>query len=150
MSSFTDYTEQRLMYARDILKSGEIRRALSVCEQLLSPASILTHGKEIFLIIADAIELSGDIEKAAMIRGRADALFPDSHSTIESPEIVIDQFLPLLRFRDDDSFEEVKYDEVIIEYPAFQSREVSKPNITIPLSEETSNALSACENSGDS
>ena len=145
MSSFTDYTKQRLIYARDILKSGEIQRALSVCEQLLSPASILSHGKEIFLIISDAIELSGDIEKAAMIRKRTDALFPDINAGIEAPEIVIDQFLPLLRFRNDDSFEKVEYDEVTIEYPAFQSREIPKQEITIPLSEETSNALSALE-----
>ena len=72
-------------------------------------------------------------------------MFPDTNSAIEAPEIVIDQFLPLLRFRDDDAVEKVKYDEVIIEYSAFQSREITKPDFTIPLSEETSNALSALE-----
>jgi hypothetical protein len=78
MSAFTDYTEQRLIYARDLLKSGDIQRALSICEQLLSPASIFSHGREIFLIISDAIEKDGDFDKATLIRKRADELFPDS------------------------------------------------------------------------
>lgn len=144
MSSFTDYTAQRLIFARDMLKSGQIQRALSVCEQLLSPASILSHGREIFLIISDAIELSGDMKKASMIRQRADVLFPNSHAVIESPEMVINQFLPLLEFNKD-SLETVEYDEVTITYPGFQRKEIPKQEISIPLSQDTSNALSALE-----
>lgn len=145
MSSFTDYTEQRLIYARDILKSGQIQRALTICEQLLSPASILSHGREIFLIISEAIELSGDRNKAEMIRSRADELFADSIVLSESPETVIKQFLPLLRFQDDESFEQVEYDEISISFPPFQSREVPKQEIIISRSDDTSKTLSALE-----
>ena len=121
MSSFTDYTEQRLIYARDVLKSGDIQKALSICEQLLSQASIFSHGKEIFLIISDAIEKAGDFKKATLIRNRADELFPDSIadsiSILRSPELVIESILPFLHFEDDvlpDLYETKPLPEVIV------------------------------------
>ncbi|MFM8456896.1 MAG: hypothetical protein ACKOAK_09020 [Ignavibacteria bacterium] len=147
MSSFTDYTEQRLVYARDILKSGEIQRALSICEQLLSPASILSHGREIFLLIADAIELSGDISKAVLIRKRAEVLFPESKphaiSLIRYPEIVIEQLLPLIQLNDDQIIH-VDYDAVSIEFPKFERREINTQFQNV-RSEESKQTLSALE-----
>jgi len=147
MSSFTEYTEQRLVYARDILKSGEIQRALSICEQLLSPASILSHGREIFLLIADAIELSGDAVKASVIRNRAEELFPESMqgevSLIRSPDIVIEQLLPLIHFEHDQMITQVEYDPISIAFPEFEQRVISQ--IQNVRSEESKQTLSALE-----
>ena len=149
MSSFTDYTEQRLLYARDLLKSGDIQRALSICEQLLSPASIFSHGKEIFLIISDAIEKAGDFDKATLIRKRADELFPDSIdnsiSILRSPEIVIDSILPFLHFKDDVLPEQIEYDEINVDFPSFTLKEYPKKQIEITRSEESQQTLSALE-----
>ena len=149
MSSFTDYTEQRLIYARDLLKSGDIQRALSICEQLLSPASIFSHGKEIFLIISDAIEKAGDFDKATLIRKRADELFPDSIddsiAILRSPEIVIDSILPFLHFKDDVLPEQIEYDEINVDFPSFTLKEYPKQQIEIIRSEESQQTLSALE-----
>jgi len=149
MSSFTDYTEQRLIYARDLLKSGDIQRALSICEQLLSPASIFSHGKEIFLIISDAIEKAGDFDKATLIRKRADELFPDSSDVsiaiLRSPEIVIDSILPFLHFKDDVLPEQIEYDEINVDFPSFTLKEYPKQQIEIIRSEESQQTLSALE-----
>lgn len=149
MSSFTDYTEQRLIYARDLLKSGDIQRALSICEQLLSPASIFSHGKEIFLIISDAIEKAGDFDKATLIRKRADELFPDSSDVsiaiLRSPEIVIDSILPFLHFKDDVLPELIEYDEINVDFPSFTLKEYPKQQIEIIRSEESQQTLSALE-----
>jgi len=149
MSSFTDYTEQRLLYARDLLKSGDIQRALSICEQLLSPASIFSHGKEIFLIISDAIEKAGDFDKATLIRKRADELFPDSIddsiAILRSPEIVIESILPFLHFKDDVLPELIEYDEINVDFPSFTLKEYPKQQIEIIRSEESQQTLSALE-----
>ncbi len=149
MSSFTDYTEQRLIYARDLLKSGDIQRALSICEQLLSPASIFSHGKEIFLIISDAIEKAGDFDKATLIRKRADELFPDSIddsiAILRSPEIVIESILPFLHFKDDVLPEPIQYDEISVVFPSFTLKEYPKQQIEITRSEESQQTLSALE-----
>lgn len=149
MSSFTDYTEQRLIYARDLLKSGDIQRALSICEQLLSPASIFSHGKEIFLIISDAIEKAGDFDKATLIRKRADELFPDSIddsiAILRSPEIVIESILPFLHFKDDVLPELIEYDEINVDFPSFTLKEYPKQQIEIIRSEESQQTLSALE-----
>jgi tetratricopeptide (TPR) repeat protein len=149
MSSFTDYTEQRLIYARDLLKSGDIQRALSICEQLLSPASIFSHGKEIFLIISDAIEKAGDFNKATLIRKRADELFPDSIddsiAILRSPEIVIESILPFLHFKDDVLPELIEYDEINVDFPSFTLKEYPKQQIEIIRSEESQQTLSALE-----
>jgi tetratricopeptide (TPR) repeat protein len=149
MSSFTDYTEQRLIYARDLLKSGDIQRALSICEQLLSPASIFSHGKEIFLIISDAIEKAGDFDKATLIRKRADELFPDSIDDsiviLRSPEIVIESILPFLHFKDDVLPELIEYDEINVDFPSFTLKEYPKQQIEIIRSEESQQTLSALE-----
>jgi tetratricopeptide (TPR) repeat protein len=149
MSSFTDYTEQRLIYARDLLKSGDIQRALSICEQLLSPASIFSHGKEIFLIISDAIEKAGDFDKATLIRKRADELFPDSIddsiAILRSPEIVIESILPFLHFKDDVLPEQIEYDEINVDFPSFTLKEYPKKQIEIIRSEESQQTLSALE-----
>ena len=149
MSSFTDYTEQRLIYARDLLKSGDIQRALSICEQLLSPASIFSHGKEIFLIISDAIEKAGDFDKATLIRKRADELFPDSIddsiAILRSPEIVIESILPFLHFKDDVLPELIEYDEINVDFPSFTLKEYPKQQIEITRSEESQQTLSALE-----
>jgi tetratricopeptide (TPR) repeat protein len=149
MSSFTDYTEQRLIYARDLLKSGDIQRALSICEQLLSPASIFSHGKEIFLIISDAIEKAGDFDKATLIRKRADELFPDSIddsiAILRSPEIVIESILPFLHFKDDVLPELIEYDEINVDFPSFTLKEYPKKQIEIIRSEESQQTLSALE-----
>ena len=149
MSSFTDYTEQRLLYARDLLKSGDIQRALSICEQLLSPASIFSHGKEIFLIISDAIEKAGDFDKATLIRKRADELFPDSIdesiAILRSPEIVIESILPFLHFKDDVLPELIEYDEINVDFPSFTLKEYPKQQIEITRSEESQQTLSALE-----
>jgi len=149
MSSFTDYTKQRLIYARDLLKSGDIQRALSICEQLLSPASIFSHGKEIFLIISDAIEKAGDFDKATLIRKRADELFPDSIddsiAILRSPEIVIESILPFLHFKDDVLPELIEYDEINVDFPSFTLKEYPKQQIEIIRSEESQQTLSALE-----
>jgi tetratricopeptide (TPR) repeat protein len=149
MSSFTDYTEQRLIYARDLLKSGDIQRALSICEQLLSPASIFSHGKEIFLIISDAIEKAGDFNKATLIRKRADELFPDSIdesiAILRSPEIVIESIFPFLHFKDDVLPELIEYDEINVDFPSFTLKEYPKQQIEIIRSEESQQTLSALE-----
>ena len=149
MSSFTDYTKQRLIYARDLLKSGDIQRALSICEQLLSPASIFSHGKEIFLIISDAIEKAGDFNKATLIRKRADELFPDSIddsiAILRSPEIVIESILPFLHFKDDVLPELIEYDEINVDFPSFTLKEYPKQQIEIIRSEESQQTLSALE-----
>lgn len=149
MSSFTDYTEQRLLYAQDLLKSGDIQRALSICEQLLSPASIFSHGKEILLIISDAIEKAGDFDKATLIRKRADELFPDSSDVsiaiLRSPEIVIESILPFLHFKDDVLPEQIEYDEINVDFPSFTLKEYPKKQIEISRSEESQQTLSALE-----
>jgi tetratricopeptide (TPR) repeat protein len=149
MSAFTDYTEQRLIYARDLLKSGDIQRALSICEQLLSPASIFSHGREIFLIISDAIEKDGDFDKATLIRKRADELFPDSIddsiAILRSPEIVIESILPFLHFVDDVLPEPIEYDEINVDFPSFVLKEFPKQQIRITRSEESQQTMSALE-----
>ena len=149
MSSFTDYTEQRLIYARDVLKSGDIQKALSICEQLLSPASIFSHGKEIFLIISDAIEKAGDFKKATLIRNRADELFPDSIadsiSILRSPELVIESILPFLHFEDDVLPGPIQYDEINVDFPSFALKEFPKQQIEMQRSQESQQTLSALE-----
>ena len=75
MSTHSNFIEQRLNFAKDLLRSGNVNRAISICEELLSPAAMISHGKEIFSFIADAVEKSGNIDKAEAIRIRSKELF---------------------------------------------------------------------------
>jgi tetratricopeptide (TPR) repeat protein len=149
MSSFEDYTQQRLNFARDLLKSGELQRALTVCEQLLSPASMLSHGADIFMIIADALEISGDTSRADIIRERAHVLIEESrvdlHLTMQSSEKLIEDILPLLHVLKDDPAEKIVLDEIMIHYPTFESRQRKNDEKLESINHESSPTLSALE-----
>lgn len=147
MNAFTDYIDQRLEFARDLLASGDIRRALSICEQLLSPASLATHGKEIFTLIASSLDSIGETIQADMIRNRIQELFDDEtigQISTDRAQAIVNDVLPLLTFPDDEPFQQIMYDDIWIQFPSIVLDSISRQNEE-PQSGETSKTLSALE-----
>lgn len=153
MSTHSNFIEQRLNFAKDLLRSGNINRAISICEDLLSPAAMISHGKEIFTFIADAVEKSGNIDKAEAIRIRSKELFADSSiielevssTSADFAHAYVLNLFPQLMFPPDADSEIVMYDDISYSFdtiPAFDYTVVSKP---LPRSEDSIRSLSALE-----
>jgi len=151
MSTHSKFVEQRLHFAKDLLRSGNMHRAISICEELLSPAAMLSHGKEIFSFIADAVEQSGNREKASNIRMRSQELFGevDAQSsqtlTAESAHAYLSIILPELSFPSDMEDEVIIYDNISFKYPSIPTLENPKQLVSLQRSDESKRSLTALE-----
>lgn len=128
-----------------------MHRAISICEELLSPAAMLSHGKEIFSFIADAVEQSGNREKASNIRMRSQELFGevDAQSsqtlTAESAHAYLSIILPELSFPFDMEDEVIIYDDISFKYPSIPTLENPKQLVSLQRSDESKRSLTALE-----
>ncbi|MBM4173225.1 MAG: hypothetical protein FJ212_02590 [Ignavibacteria bacterium] len=128
-----------------------MHRAISICEELLSPAAMLSHGKEIFSFIADAVEQSGNREKASNIRMRSQELFGevDAQSsqtlTAESAHAYLSIILPELSFPSDMEDEVIIYDNISFKYPSIPTLENPKQLVSLQRSDESKRSLTALE-----
>lgn len=151
MSNHSNFVQQRLDFAKDLLRAGNVHRAISICEDLLSPASILSHGKDIFTFIADAMERSGDITKAQLIRARSIELFSEVEdesiltvNDIHSAEQFLSEMLPAFSYPDDTAPDFILYDELQVSYAPIPIIH-TESNIQIHRSPETQRSFSALE-----
>lgn len=151
MSTHSKFVEQRLHFAKDLLRSGNVHRAISICEELLSPAAMLSHGKEIFSFIADAVEQSGNREKASSIRMRSQELFGevDAQSsqtlTAESAHAYLSIILPELSFPSDMEDDVIIYDDISFKYSSIPTLEHPKQLVSLQRSDESKRSLTALE-----
>ncbi|MFN5006079.1 MAG: hypothetical protein ACK5GO_01135 [Ignavibacteria bacterium] len=151
MSTHSKFVEQRLHFAKDLLRSGNVHRAISICEELLSPAAMLSHGKEIFSFIADAVEQSGNREKASNIRMRSQELFGDvdaqSSQTLaaESAHAYLSIILPELSFPSDMEDDVIIYDDISFKYSSIPTLENPKQLVSLQRSDESKRSLTALE-----
>ena len=151
MSTHSKFVEQRLHFAKDLLRSGNVHRAISICEELLSPAAMLSHGREIFSFIADSVEQSGNHEKASNIRMRSQELFgdvdeqPTQSLTAESAHAYLSIVLPEISFPSDMEDESIIYDEVSLQYPSIPTLEIHKQVVSLQRSDESKRSLTALE-----
>lgn len=128
-----------------------MHRAISICEELLSPAAMLSHGREIFSFIADAVEQSGNREKASNIRMRSQELFGevDAQSsqtlTAESAHAYLSIILPELSFPSDMEDEVIIYDDISFKYPSIPTLENPKQLVSLQRSDESKRSLTALE-----
>jgi len=128
-----------------------MHRAISICEELLSPAAMLSHGKEIFSFIADAVEQSDNREKASNIRMRSQELFGevDAQSsqtlTAESAHAYLSIILPELSFPSDMEDEVIIYDNISFKYPSIPTLENPKQLVSLQRSDESKRSLTALE-----
>lgn len=152
MSTHSQFVEQRLHFAKDLLRSGNVHRAISVCEELLSPAAMLTHGKDIFAFIADAVEQSGNSEKASIIRLRSQELFgaADEQSSsdkvsAETAHAYLSFLLSDLIFPADVEDDIIIYDPISFTYPSIPTLNIPKHIESIQRSDESKRSLTALE-----
>jgi tetratricopeptide (TPR) repeat protein len=151
MSTHSKFVEQRLHFAKDLLRSGNVHRAISICEELLSPAAMLSHGKEIFSFIADAVEQSGNREKASNIRMRSQELFGDVDAqssqtlTAESAHAYLSIILPELSFPSDMEDDVIIYDDISFKYSSIPTLENPKQLVSLQRSDESKRSLTALE-----
>jgi len=151
MSTHSKFVEQRLHFAKDLLRSGNVHRAISICEELLSPAAMLSHGKEIFSFIADAVEQSGNSEKASNIRMRSQELFGDVDAqssqtlTAESAHAYLSIILPELSFPSDMEDDVIIYDDISFKYSSIPTLENPKQLVSLQRSVESKRSLTALE-----
>jgi len=151
MSTHSKFVEQRLHFAKDLLRSGNVHRAISICEELLSPAAMLSHGREIFSFIADAVEQSGNREKASNIRMRSQELFGEVDAqtsqtlTAESAHAYLSIILPELSFPFDMEDEVIIYDDISFKYPSIPTLENLKQLVSLQRSDESKRTLTALE-----
>lgn len=152
MSTHSQFVEQRLHFAKDLLRSGNVHRAISVCEELLSPAAMLTHGKDIFAFIADAVEQSGNSEKASNIRLRSQELFgaaveqsSSDKVSAETAHAYLSFILPDLMFPADVEDDIIIYDPISFTYPSIPALDIPKHVESIQRSDESMRSLTALE-----
>jgi len=153
MSTQSQFIQHRLNFAKDLLKSGNIHRAISICEDLLSPASMVSHGKEIFAFIADAVEQSGNVQKAHDIRVRAKELFEDSSDTefkistqtAVTAETYLSDILPSLLLPNESEIELIMYDDIFFSYNSIHSISTSVNLPVMHRSDDSKRSLSALE-----
>lgn len=152
MSTHSQFVEQRLHFAKDLLRSGNVHRAISVCEELLSPAAMLTHGKDIFAFIADAVEQSGNSEKASIIRLRSQELFgavddqsSSDKASAETAHAYLSFILPDLMFPADVEDDIIIYDPISFTYPSILTLNIPKHIESIQRSDESMRSLTALE-----
>ena len=128
-----------------------MHRAISICEELLSPAAMLSHGKEIFSFIADAVEQSGNREKASNIRMRSQELFGDVDAqssqtlTAESAHAYLSIILPELSFPSDMEDDVIIYDDISFKYSSIPTLENPKQLVSLQRSDESKRSLTALE-----
>jgi len=128
-----------------------VHRAISICEELLSPAAMLSHGREIFSFIADAVEQSGNREKASNIRMRSQELFGEVDAqtsqtlTAESAHAYLSIILPELSFPFDMEDEVIIYDDISFKYPSIPTLENLKQLVSLQHSDESKRTLTALE-----
>jgi tetratricopeptide (TPR) repeat protein len=76
------YQSKPLEYARLLLQSGDINGAIDICEFLIQTSDIEKNGPEIFIVLAQTIEISGDALAAKHIIYKAMQLFPGDQGLI--------------------------------------------------------------------
>ena len=76
------YQSTPLEYARLLLQSGDIIGAIDICEFLIQTSDIEKNGPEIFIVLAQTIDISGDAIAAKQFIYKAMQLFPGHQELI--------------------------------------------------------------------
>jgi tetratricopeptide (TPR) repeat protein len=77
-----EYQSKPLEYARLLLQSGDIIAAIDICEFLIQTSDIEKNGPEIFIVLAQTIDMSGDAIAAKHFIYKAMQLFPGHQELI--------------------------------------------------------------------
>lgn len=157
------YQSTPLEYARLLLQSGDITSVIDICEYLIQTSDIEIYGPEIFIVLAQTIDISGDAPAAKHIVFKAMQLFPGhqgliacyhqipylhshivaNHSTIisdSSHNDLSDQGISLIRNKENEKVQkrESQYDSFLpkVEYTSITTQTVRDDKHQPPIETE--------------